>query len=170
MPGGTFQAIRKKQIVINQSFFGGVQVSADTFVQFSLITKEGYFADIAPKDKNANGGTISITGLSYSTVITTPAGIAGQGSTLPSGPFLDQNYPNPFNPSTVISYQLSAVSPVTLSVYDVLGKEVATLVDGVQSAGSHTVRFDGSSLRSGVYFYRIQAGAFSETKKLLLIR
>ena len=170
MPGGTFQAIRKKQIVINQTFFGGVRVSADTFAQFSLITKEGYFADIAPKDKNATGGTISITGLSYSSVITTPVGITGEGQILPTEPFLAQNYPNPFNPTTAISFQLSAVSVVKLKVYDLLGKEVATLADGVQSAGSHTVRFDGSSLRSGVYFYRIQAGSFSDTKRLILIK
>jgi hypothetical protein len=178
MPGGTFQAIRKNQTVINRTFFGGVQVSVDTFAQFSFMTKEGYFVDITPKAKNTIGGTIPITGISYQIVITTPTGIAGQGQTLPTEPFLAQNYPNPFNPTTAISYQLpapsgaegSAASTVTLKVYDVLGKEVATLVDGVQSAGRHTVRFDGSSLRSGVYFYRIQAGSFHDARKLILIK
>ena len=83
---------------------------------------------------------------------------------------LHQNYPNPFNPTTVMSYQLPATGPVTLRVYDVLGKEVATLVEGVQSAGMHSVRFDGSSLQSGVYFYRLQTGEFIETKKLMLLK
>ncbi|MGA3245693.1 MAG: T9SS type A sorting domain-containing protein [Bacteroidota bacterium] len=170
VPGGTFQALRKKQTIISQTFYGGVQFSADTSVQFSFLTKEGYETDITPKDKNPSGSTIPITGISYVTVITTPTGIAGQGQTLPTGPFLAQNYPNPFNPTTAISYQLSAASTVTLKVYDVLGKEVATLVDGVQSAGMHTVRFDGSSLRSGMYFYRIQAGSFHDARKLILIK
>ena len=170
MPGGTFQAIRKKQTNISQTIYGGIPYSADTSVQFTFITKEGYFADIAAKDKNPGGGTIPITSITYQTVITTPAAIAGQGQTLPAEPFLAQNYPNPFNPSTTITYQLPSASAVTLNVYGVLGQEVARLVDGVRSAGTHTVRFDGSSLRSGVYFCRIQAGSSSDTKKLVLIK
>jgi hypothetical protein len=170
LPGGTFQALRMKQTSINQTFFGGVQYSADTSGQFTFITKEGYFADITPKDKKSSGGTIPITGITYQTVITSPTGIADQGHTLPTEPFLAQNYPNPFNPATAISYQLPSVTFVTLKVYDVLGKEVATLIEGIQPAGIHTARFDGSSLRSGVYFYRLQTGALSETKKLLLIK
>ena len=87
---------------------------------------------------------------------------------------LSQNYPNPFNPSTVISYQLSVNSHVTLKVYDVLGKEVATLVNGRQEAGSYNVTFNAGngtrSLSSGVYFYRLDAGSFVSTKKLILMK
>ncbi len=83
---------------------------------------------------------------------------------------LSQNYPNPFNPSTAISYQLSAGSMVTLKVLDVLGREVATLVDGYQSRGYHAVRFDGSGLSTGVYMYRLVAGAFTAHRKMLLIK
>ncbi len=170
VPGGTFQALRKKQTIISQTFYGGVQFSADTSVQFSFLTKEGYETDITPKDKNPSGSTIPITGISYVTITTTPTGIAGKSQTLPTEPFLAQNYPNPFNPTTTISYQLPAVSALTLNVYDVLGREVARLVNGVQSAGSHSINFDGSSFRSGVYFYRIQAGAYHDTKKLILVK
>ncbi|MCX6144480.1 MAG: T9SS type A sorting domain-containing protein [Ignavibacteriales bacterium] len=170
MPGGTFQALRMKQTSISQTIYGGTQFSSDTSVQFSFITKEGYFADISPKDKNPTGSTIPITGLTYYSVIATPTGIADQGQSLPTEPILAQNYPNPFNPATAISYQLPSVSFVTLKVYDVLGKEVASLVEGVQSAGNHMVRFDGSSVRSGVYFCRLQAGSFNETKKLILVK
>ncbi|HEY9167515.1 MAG TPA: T9SS type A sorting domain-containing protein [Candidatus Kryptonia bacterium] len=81
-----------------------------------------------------------------------------------------QNYPNPFNPSTVISYQLPAVSRVTLKVFDILGREIATLVDARENAGYHEVRFDGSRLSSGVYFYRMTAGNYVSTRKLLLIK
>ncbi|MEW5842341.1 MAG: T9SS type A sorting domain-containing protein [Bacteroidota bacterium] len=89
--------------------------------------------------------------------------------------FLNQNYPNPFNPSTTISYQLSAFGHVTLKVYDVLGREVATLVNEEKSRGSYEVTFNvetrrGESLPSGVYFYRLQAGSYSETKKMILLK
>jgi hypothetical protein len=83
---------------------------------------------------------------------------------------LDQNYPNPFNPATAISYKLSAVSSVSLKVYDVLGREVAELVNKQQPAGNYKVDFDGNKLPSGLYIYRLQAGQFSETKKMLLIK
>lgn len=83
---------------------------------------------------------------------------------------LCQNYPNPFNPSTVISYQLPANSFVTLKIYDVLGRQVETLVNGRESAGTHLVVFNASNLVSGVYFYRLQTQAYSETKKLMVLK
>jgi hypothetical protein len=83
---------------------------------------------------------------------------------------LNQNWPNPFNPSTTISYQLSTQSHVTLKVFDVLGKEVATLVNENKKSGSYEVEFDGSKLMSGIYFYRLQTGNHIETKKLLLLK
>ncbi|HEY9167517.1 MAG TPA: T9SS type A sorting domain-containing protein [Candidatus Kryptonia bacterium] len=83
---------------------------------------------------------------------------------------LSQNYPNPFNPATVISYQLPVVSRVTLKVFDIRGREIATLVDGRESAGYHEVKFDGSRLPSGVYFVRLTAGSFSATRKIMLMK
>lgn len=91
------------------------------------------------------------------------------GST-PKSFSLFQNFPNPFNPATAISYQLSAFSSVELSVCDILGKEVATLVNGRQEAGWYTVTFNASALTSGVYFARLQAGGFSKTIKLVLMK
>jgi alpha-glucosidase (family GH31 glycosyl hydrolase) len=83
---------------------------------------------------------------------------------------LNQNYPNPFNPTTVINYQLPAVSEVKLIVYDILGRNVATLVEGRQGPGSHTVEWHAEGMASGVYFVRLQAGPFAATKKLVLLK
>ena len=89
---------------------------------------------------------------------------------IPSAFSLMQNYPNPFNPSTIIVYRLAANSNVVLKVFDVLGRQVRTLVSERQRAGSHSVRFDGSGLPSGVYFYSLETGSSRETKKSLLLK
>jgi len=83
---------------------------------------------------------------------------------------LEQNYPNPFNPVTVVRYQLPAASTVRLTIINLLGQEVAILFDGMQDAGYKSVEWDASNVPSGMYFYRINAGTFSETKKLMLIK
>ena len=100
-----------------------------------------------------------------------------QEFTLPTEFALEQNYPNPFNPSTVISWQTPVGGWQTIKVYDVLGNEIATLVDGYKTAGNYEVEFNPSQLPSGVYFYQIkatpsggQAGSFVETKKMLLLK
>ncbi|MBK8983851.1 MAG: T9SS type A sorting domain-containing protein [Ignavibacteria bacterium] len=82
----------------------------------------------------------------------------------PDGFKLSQNFPNPFNPETVISYGLPVTGFVKLSVYDILGNEVAELVNEKQYAGRYEVKFDGSNIASGVYFYKLTAGKFSETE------
>jgi hypothetical protein len=83
---------------------------------------------------------------------------------------LEQNYPNPFNPSTVIRYQVPTGGNVTLKVYNVLGNEIATLVNDEKPEGSYEVEFDASNLGSGIYFYRLQTKDFTEIKKMILIR
>jgi hypothetical protein len=92
---------------------------------------------------------------------------------LPSSYRLDQNYPNPFNLSTTINYQLPYPSRVSLSVYDLLGRQVKTLVDDVKEAGYHQAVFDASGLASGVYIYRVQAtgnGSYHQVKRMLLLK
>jgi hypothetical protein len=83
---------------------------------------------------------------------------------------LAQNYPNPFNPSTTIKYTLSEGTNVSLKVFDMLGREVATLVNKHQNAGSHSVNFDASNLASGLYVYTINAGSFTSSKKMMLMK
>ncbi|UCH65292.1 MAG: T9SS type A sorting domain-containing protein [Ignavibacterium sp.] len=84
--------------------------------------------------------------------------------------FLSQNYPNPFNPLTRIQYTVNNTKFVTLKVYDVLGGEIATLINEEKSAGEYKIEFDGAGLSSGIYFYRLQAGSFVETKKMVLLK
>jgi hypothetical protein len=94
-------------------------------------------------------------------------------STMPTQFALDQNYPNPFNPTTTIRFAIPAGKShvrTQLKIYDMLGREVATVTDGDKEAGTYQVTFDASSLTSGVYFYRMSAGSFLETKKMLLLR
>jgi hypothetical protein len=83
---------------------------------------------------------------------------------------LHQNYPNPFNPSTKIGFRIADFGLVSLKVFDVLGREVRTLASEELKAGSYETTFDASGLASGVYFYRLQAGKFVSTKRLLLMR
>lgn len=91
-------------------------------------------------------------------------------NSVPSEFNLSQNYPNPFNPATIINYSLPQNSDVLLKVYDALGKEVATLVDGRQDAGKYEVTFNASRLSSGTYFYTITAGSFNQTRKMILMK
>lgn len=98
----------------------------------------------------------------------TPANVSK--NIVPATFSLSQNYPNPFNPRTVIDYRIPTAGRVVLRVYNVLGQEVTTLVDEVKAPGSYETGFDGSMLESGIYFYRISAGSFNATKKLLLIK
>ncbi|MGD1044610.1 MAG: T9SS type A sorting domain-containing protein [Bacteroidota bacterium] len=98
-----------------------------------------------------------------------PTGVKEQAS-IPAHYALNQNYPNPFNPTTQIEYSVPERGNISLKVYNLLGEELATLFTGVQQAGNHVATFDGAGLTSGVYFYRLQAGNFSVTKKLVLMK
>ncbi|MDX2128160.1 MAG: T9SS type A sorting domain-containing protein [Chloroherpetonaceae bacterium] len=99
-------------------------------------------------------------------LLNTPRKEAGR----PTGYELAQNYPNPFNPATTIRYSVPSVENVSLKIYDVLGREVATLVNTRQTAGNYSVTFNAANLSSGVYFYRLQTGSFSTTRKMMLIK
>jgi len=100
----------------------------------------------------------------------TLTGVVGPNTSLPATPQLAQNYPNPFNPATVVSYQLPVASTVRLVVYDILGREVAVLVNEREGPGSYEARFDATGLASGVYLYRLTAGMFVQTRSMILIR
>ncbi len=89
---------------------------------------------------------------------------------LPRGFAHPQNYPNPFNPTTVIEFAIPTTETVSLKIYDVLGREVATLLNERRNAGVHRINFNATNLSSGTYFYRLQAGTFTQTKKMILVK
>ena len=104
----------------------------------------------------------------YLFVFDNPLKVEDKG--IPTAFSLSQNYPNPFNPTTVIHYTVPKTSLVNLSVFNLLGQEVKTLVNEEKSPGEYEVRFDGSNLPSGIYFYRLVAGDFVKTMKMLLMK
>ncbi len=125
------------------------------------------FGGLSPDYRN---GQVPVDSVSEVSIPAGPTAVQEIHVANPSNFSLAQNFPNPFNPSTVIIYQLSAVSYVTLNVYDVLGREVAVLVNERQNPGNYKITFGGNKLSSGVYFYRLSADGFTTTKKMILAK
>jgi uncharacterized lipoprotein YddW (UPF0748 family) len=124
-----------------------------------------YYA-VTALDKLQNESVLSnLVGIDANGVV----GIEEQPTVI-AGFQLRQNYPNPFNPSTIISFRLASEQSVALRVYDILGREIRALADGVLGPGEHQYQFDGSGLSSGVYIYRLIAGSFVESRKMQLLR
>ncbi len=175
-----WKSIKVDQVIIGFSTNGGTTWS---LVQSGVDSKFGVYRWKVPAVSSSNCSIKVVDKDDLSILDTTGSSFAigtvnsvKQNSSSPEGFILEQNYPNPFNPSTVISYRLPVSSSVTLKIYDFLGNEVATLVNGVQPAGNHSIVFDSSEtfnhghLSSGVYYYRLQAGSFNSVKKLVLLK
>jgi hypothetical protein len=140
-----------------------IKVDATTYgVALSRSYEVGLTPPALPGDTNP-------TEIFVAAYIFSPTAI-GDETELPNSFSLEQNYPNPFNPSTRISYTIAQSGLVTLKVYDVLGKEVASLVDEMKEAGSYTADFNASNLANGAYFYKLQAGNFSQVKSMMLLK
>jgi len=137
-------------------------ILAGFIVSMKIIGKKLICQDMVPIlpwqsiIKTTNGG--GVTGINETITI------------LPKDQKLLQNYPNPFNPATTIQYQVPERSVITIKVYDVLGNEITTLINEEKLAGSYEVEFDATELPSGIYFYRLQADSFVETKKMVFIK
>jgi len=125
-----------------------------------------------PNNNSNTAGLVALIGTNGGGILrgTNIINSVGTEPAIPKRFLLEQNYPNPFNPSTKIVYRVKSRESVSLKVFDVLGREVATLVDEIKNPGEHAVTFDGGNLSSGVYFYKLRAGDFVETKKLVLLR
>jgi hypothetical protein len=121
-------------------------------------------------DNRADGNGVYAQNVNFDGTLGNVTGVATPPSSMPLTYELQQNYPNPFNPGTTITYSIPARTTVRLTMYDLLGREVAVLVQGEKPAGTYSEYFDGSHLSSGIYFYTLSAGSFSATRKLMLIK
>ena len=162
LTGAITQRDMTLHLTLPVAFAGTFEIAGNTVV----VTVEGLVvadAPILPPPQMSNVATVTLD-----------VGGVGTGAEVavevPLSFTLEQNYPNPFNPTTTIAYALPAASEVSLTVYDVLGRAVATLVDARQPAGRHEVAFDASPLPSGIYVYRLQAGSFSVAKRLVVLK
>lgn len=136
---------------------------------YEFISKRGDMLTVALKDGAPLTGITQIDYLEYLKV-DYATDVKSEQSELPQQYVLMQNYPNPFNPSTTIKFSLPNRDFVKLKVYDLLGKEVASLVDGELNQGEHSVNFNAAGLSSGVYFYKLSTSSFTETKKMQLTK
>ena len=144
--------------------------SANTLVSYTAFISEGIYV-------TTNGKLFPVwmdnrTG--YYQIWTVPIEISSvdvkEESQLTESFYLEQNYQNPFNPSTSIQYAISSRQFVTLKVYDLLGREIATLVNEEKPAGVYEVEFNAASIPSGIFFYQLKAGQYSETRKMVLLK
>lgn len=143
----------------------GVALSLATTINGVLRLVAGEFDNTVPFTLGPNG-SISYEGGS----LKIPVSVELRESNLPQMFFVEQNYPNPFNPTTTIKFGLPAASHVTIKVFNILGKEIATLLDGRIDAGMHKLSFDATNLSAGIYFYQVQAVDFVEIKRMVLVK
>jgi len=168
--GGTFNNTLVYDIATNQWSDASIFISANRAYMADVYYKSNFYV-IGGLDNSGN----AVSDVEF-IIAGTPSGVETHSGT-PGGFQLSQNYPNPFNPSTTISFSIPSVTlsgvegfRVQLKVYDVLGNEVATLVNEEKPAGVYEVEFNASRLSSGIYFYKLQAGSFTQTKKMTLIK
>ncbi|MCB9250517.1 MAG: T9SS type A sorting domain-containing protein [Ignavibacteriales bacterium] len=155
-------------------FLNYLSYSIDDFTPFYVNQQEQ--ADFVGIRKAVESDYLSIyskhfstIGVGFKVVVPTPTDVNSLETT-PNEYELAQNYPNPFNPSTTISYNLPNSGFTKLSVYNSLGQEVQSLINDNQSAGTHTVNFNASNLPSGMYFYSLTSGNFTQTNKMILMK
>ena len=176
LPGGTIHdALRIRTIdhvtTLNSDGSNG---ASTTLISYTFVSGDGSRVKLNAKDTTqADSGMIALPHSINAAIQWDIASIATGvplASAVPSEFALQQNYPNPFNPSTTIRYSVPERSTVALSVYNLLGQQVAQLVLGDRERGSYEVKFDAGALPSGMYFYRLSAGSFVETRRMMLVK
>lgn len=169
LPNGSFQCLRSTEVNVDENHVGAF-VTRDTTVGLSWVTEEGHIADVTAVNNSQTSGNIYVNELSVTELVSVTTGVPDRQTTAPNTFALLQNFPNPFNPSTTFSFSLPSKSPVSLKVFDALGREVSVVLSEELPAGNYSRQWNAADLPSGMYFYRLQAGTFTETKKLLLLK
>jgi len=173
----TLQPINRAKITVNSFDMDSSEVLSDSLFgkYYRMINTGTYsltFSKTGYNSKTVTNVYAKKDSLTTLNVLLRPVSvnISNNGNAIPQDYKLYQNYPNPFNPATTISFALPKESDIVLKVYDISGREVAELINGVLKAGEYNYKFDASDLSSGVYFYSIKAGSYTETKKMLLVK
>ncbi|HLF14537.1 MAG TPA: T9SS type A sorting domain-containing protein [Bacteroidota bacterium] len=161
--------LRGTQTQVMENYSGGVFSSRDKEVSVFYISLDGTLFSVDQPDSNYAGGTAEVRSLNYSVRVGT-SDVRQVSPAVPEGFALSQNYPNPFNPSTTITFAVPSTGHVSMNVYDLLGREIATLVDRQMSPGTYEASFDAEGLPSGMYIYRIVSGTYVETKKMNVVK
>jgi hypothetical protein len=168
------EGMRWMLLVSDEGYTYQDTIYMDATIELKVGETEGEFALAYYLSKN-NSGLQVYAGFALSenhmiTVTGTSSVDHKIGNGIPEHYSLDQNFPNPFNPATVIRYNLPERADVNLSVYDVAGRLIETLVNGSREAGSYEISFNAANLSSGLYFYRLEAGSFSQMQRMLLVK
>jgi hypothetical protein len=174
-----FSENRQKEYV-STAILSSVKNGANGFLYYSLVTQEDNpfefptpmrFSGMIRRETDEHKPALSTYADLYTSLLRLPNSVETQQMHLPGNITLSQNYPNPFNPATTINYELPISNYVNLSIYNLLGQKVATLVNEQQQAGRYQVTWDASGFASGVYYYRLSANeGYVQTRKLLLLR
>lgn len=163
IPGGSTQEALRLRKVDRYS----TTTSSGVRVGYVILAKNGASAQFNVADSSTVSGTVPVYSLQWTTA--TPTAVR-QVSNEPMAFELAQNYPNPFNPATMIRFALPDRQAVSLRVYNLLGEEVASLVNETLNAGEHTVEFNAKGLASGMYLYKLQAGSMTQTRRMMLVK
>lgn len=166
LPGETdaIQALRVKREEISTW-----EQNYNHFTGYIFLTENGSGVSVSAADTlQPDHGVINV--MSSAWVVENPTSVKESGDFSPKDYVLNQNYPNPFNPVTTISWKSTSSGRQILKVYNILGKEISTLVDEYRPAGDYEVKFDGSGLPSGIYFYKLDCGDFISVKKMTLLK
>jgi hypothetical protein len=168
LPDGTFNAIRESIRNVTKVYLSGTLSNTSTSYSLNWVTESGN--QFSVQLDTIISGSVLVHSIVFTYISTTPATLVKASSPLPNSFTLNQNYPNPFNPSTQIQFSVPQAGFVTLKVYDMLGREVATLVNGDLAPSSYSITWNAANVSSGVYLYKLDAGNYSVTKKMILMK
>ncbi len=169
-PDGTFNALRETQVGQTDTYINGSLSSSTITHDFSWLTKAHGDFNVFIDTSSKISGDVSVYQPLLNLVENYPTAVNESTSNIPEKYELFQNYPNPFNPTTTITYSLPKNSFVTLTIYDLLGREVATLVNEEKHSGTYKVTWNAQNKPSGIYFYKITAGGYSKINKMILLK
>jgi hypothetical protein len=168
LPNGSFPTLRESISILTKVYLGGILSNSSTSYSITWVTESGN--QLSVQVDSITSGSVMVHSAVFTYIGTTPATLVKASAQLPGSFTLSQNYPNPFNPSTQIQFSIPQAGFVSLKVYDMLGREVATLVHQELTPSSYSITWDAANVASGVYLYKLDAGNYSIAKKMVLMK